>query len=211
MTKMTERCLLLVRHGQSEGNLKNVFTGWTDLPLTDVGVSEARAVARRIARDGASVDVAFTSSLRRAWNTSSIILEALGQTNVETIRDHALDERNYGELTGLNKDQARKRWGEEQVRMWRRSYEVAPPGGESLKDTVARALLCYLGRILPRVMRGERAMVVAHGNSLRALVMGIEDLSPAAIMGVEIATGEALLYRLAPDTTVIAKERLGSS
>jgi 2,3-bisphosphoglycerate-dependent phosphoglycerate mutase len=206
MMKPIDRCLVLVRHGQSEGNLKNIFTGWNDLGLTEQGNSEARAVGQRLETLGVSFDVAFTSMLRRAWQSCSIVLKALGQSGVPEFRDPALNERDYGDLTGLNKDEARARWGEAQVQLWRRSYEVPPPGGESLRNTSARVLPFFIQAILPRVMRGERTLVVAHGNSLRSLVMVLDRLSPEAVPSVEFATGDIHLYRLAEDTTVVHKQ-----
>jgi len=203
-----ERLLVLARHGQSDWNLKNLFTGWKDVDLTDLGVEEARNAGKRLKALGVSFDVAFTSDLKRAQRTCQLILEELGQPNLETIRDQALNERDYGDLTGLNKDDARKRWGEDQVHIWRRSYDVAPPGGESLKDTVARALPYYVKNILPRVMAGERVLVAAHGNSLRALVMVLDRLTAETIPSMELATGVPLVYRLGADTSVIDKKVL---
>lgn len=203
-----ERLLVLARHGQSDWNLKNLFTGWKDVDLTDLGVEEARNAGKRLKALGVSFDVAFTSDLKRAQRTCQLILEELGQPNLETIRDQALNERDYGDLTGLNKDDARKRWGDDQVHIWRRSYDVAPPGGESLKDTVARALPYYVKNILPRVMGGERVLVVVHGNSLRALVMVLDRLTAETIPSMELATGVPLVYRLAADTSVIDKKVL---
>ena len=153
---MTDRLLVLVRHGQSEWNLKNLFTGWRDVDLTDKGVAEARAAGRQLKALGLRFDVAYTSALVRAQRTLDLMLEELGQRSLQVIRDQALNERDYGDLSGLNKDDARKRWGDEQVHVWRRSYDVAPPGGESLKDTAARVLPYYIQDILPRVLRGER-------------------------------------------------------
>jgi 2,3-bisphosphoglycerate-dependent phosphoglycerate mutase len=206
MTKSINRSLVLVRHGQSEGNLKNIFTGWKDLGLTERGIAEARAVGQRLETLGVSFDVSFTSMLRRAWQSCSIVLKVMGQSDVQEFRDAALNERNYGDLTGLNKDEARARWGDDQVHLWRRSYSVAPPGGESLKDTSARVLPIFIQAILPRVMRGERTLVVAHGNSLRSLVVVLDRLSPEAVASVEFATGDIHLYHLAPDTTVEHKQ-----
>jgi 2,3-bisphosphoglycerate-dependent phosphoglycerate mutase len=200
-----ERLLVLARHGQSAWNLENLFTGWKDPGLTDLGVTEARTAGRRLKAKGLGFDVAFTSALSRAQTTCGLILEELGQAGLQTIADQALNERDYGDLSGLNKDDARKRWGEEQVHLWRRSYDVQPPGGESLKDTVARVLPYYMGEILPRVMRGERVLVAAHGNSLRALVMVLDRLTTETIPGLELATGIPLVYRLNADTTVAAK------
>jgi len=199
---MSDRLLVLVRHGQSEWNLKNLFTGWRDVDLTEKGIAEARAAGRKLKALGITFDIAFTSDLKRAQNTLTLILEEMGQTGLQVIRNLALNERDYGDLSGLNKDDARKKWGEEQVHIWRRSYDVAPPGGESLKDTLARALPYYNTEILPRVLRGERVLVAAHGNSLRALVMVLDRLSPEGIVKRELATGVPLVYRLNADSTV---------
>ena len=203
-----ERLLVLVRHGQSEWNLKNLFTGWRDVGLTEAGIEEARAAGRRLKARGFHFDLAYTSALKRARDTLTIMLEELGQSDLEIIADQALNERDYGDLVGLNKDDARKRWGEEQVHQWRRSYDVAPPGGESLKDTLARSLPYYVNRILPDVLSGKRVLVSAHGNSLRALIMAIEGQSPAEIVKLELATGLPMIYRLRPDSRVESKEIL---
>ena len=203
---MTDRLLVLVRHGQSEWNLKNLFTGWRDVDLTDKGVAEARAAGRQLKALGLRFDVAYTSALVRAQRTMDLMLEELGQRSLQVIRDQALNERDYGDLSGLNKDDARKRWGDEQVHVWRRSYDVAPPGGESLKDTAARVLPYYIQDILPRVLRGERVLVSAHGNSLRALVMVLDHLSPQEIVKREIGTGVPLIYRLNADSTVAERK-----
>jgi 2,3-bisphosphoglycerate-dependent phosphoglycerate mutase len=205
-----DRLLVLVRHGQSEWNLKNLFTGWRDIDLSPQGVEEAREAGRRLKRQGLVFDVAFTSALVRAQNTLKLILEQLGQSALPTSRDQALNERDYGDLVGLNKDDARKKWGEEQVHIWRRSYDVAPPGGESLKDTVARALPYYCQQILPEVLNGRRVLVAAHGNSLRALVMVLDRLTPKTIPELELATGVPLVYRLNADSTVASKVVLTS-
>ena len=199
---MTDRLLVLVRHGQSDWNLNNLFTGWRDVDLTEKGVAEAREAGRKLKAQGIKFDVAFTSVLKRAQRTLDLMLTELGQTTIPIFKDQALNERDYGELVGLNKDDARKKWGEEQVHIWRRSYDVAPPGGESLKDTLARALPYYVTDILPRVLRGERVLVAAHGNSLRALVMVLDRLSPEGIVKRELATGVPLVYRLNADSTV---------
>ena len=203
-----DRLLVLVRHGQSEWNLKNLFTGWKDPDLTALGVTEAKAGGQRLKAKGLSFDIAYTSDLSRAQKTCQLILDEIGQPSLTTIRDQALNERDYGDLSGLNKDDARAKWGEEQVHIWRRSYDIAPPGGESLKDTVARALPYFVAEILPRVMRGEKVLVAAHGNSLRALIMVLDRLNPAGIMGVELNTGEPIVYRLNADTSVASKEIL---
>jgi len=203
-----ERLLVLVRHGQSDWNLKNLFTGWKDPDLTEQGVREAREAGRKLKALGLSFDIAFTSVLTRAQHTNDLILEELGQSGLQTLRDQALNERDYGDLSGLNKDDARKRWGEEQVHIWRRSYDIQPPGGESLRDTAARVLPYYLREILPRVLRGERVLVSAHGNSLRALVMVLDRLTPETIPTLELATGVPLVYRLKADSTVETKDIL---
>jgi 2,3-bisphosphoglycerate-dependent phosphoglycerate mutase len=207
---MSERLLVLVRHGQSEWNLKNLFTGWKDVDLTETGVNEARAAGKKLKARNLTFDRAFTSDLKRAQNTLSLILEEMGQSNIPVTRNLALNERDYGDLVGMNKDDARKKWGEEQVLQWRRSYDIPPPGGESLKDTVARALPYYVQEILPAVLRGERTIVAAHGNSLRALVMVLERLTPEGILKRELATGVPIVYRLNADATVAKSEDLAS-
>jgi 2,3-bisphosphoglycerate-dependent phosphoglycerate mutase len=207
---MSDRLLVLVRHGQSEWNLKNLFTGWRDVGLTEKGVAEAHNAGQKLKAERLHFDVAFTSELVRAQRTLDIVLGEMGQTNITVIKDQALNERDYGDLSGLNKDDARKKWGEEQVLVWRRSYDVAPPGGESLKDTAARVLPYYIQGILPRVLRGEKVIVAAHGNSLRALIMVLERLSPKQIVSREIATGVPLIYRLNADSTVAAMKDLAA-
>ncbi len=194
--------LVLVRHGQSDWNLKNLFTGWENPGLTDKGVEEAHAAGRNLKAEGLKFDVAFTSDLSRAQKTLDIILEELGQADLPVTRDQALNERDYGDLTGLNKDDARAKWGEEQVHVWRRSYDVAPPGGESLRDTLARSLPYYMKAIQPHVLDGKTVIVAAHGNSLRSLVMAIEGLTPEEILKREIATGVPIVYKLNPNSTV---------
>ncbi len=201
-----DRLLVLVRHGQSEWNLKNLFTGWRDVPLTEKGIEEAKRAGRLLKAKGYGFDVAFTSAQTRAQETLRLMLAELGQDGLPTTRDPALNERDYGDLTGLNKDDARAKWGEEQVHQWRRSYAVAPPGGESLRDTGARVWPYYIHTILPHVMRGERTLIAAHGNSLRALIMALEGLSGDEITGRELATGVPIVYRLNADTTVAEKE-----
>jgi len=200
--------LVLCRHGQSEWNLKNLFTGWKDPGLTELGVEEAKAAAAKLKARGISFDVAFTSDLSRAQKTCQLILDGLGQPSLTTHRDVALNERDYGELSGLNKDDARRKWGEEQVHVWRRSYDIPPPGGESLKDTAARVLPYYVHDILPAVLSGKRTLVAAHGNSLRALIMAIEGLSGEAIIQRELATGVPIVYRLNADSTIASCEEL---
>ena len=202
---MTDRVLVLVRHGESEWNLKNLFTGWKDVDLTEKGIAEARAAGRKLKAQGLSFVVAFTSVLVRAERSLDLMLEEMGQRKIPILRDKALNERDYGDLSGLNKDDARARWGAEQVHIWRRSYDVAPPGGESLKDTAARVLPYYIQEILPAVLQGKRVLISAHGNSLRALVMVLERLSTSDILKREIGTGVPLVYRLNADSTVAEK------
>ena len=191
--------LILVRHGQSEWNLKNLFTGWRNPNLTELGESEARATGQALKAKGIVPELYYTSGLRRAQHTLDLMLEEMGIFNVTIIRNTALNERDYGDLAGLNKDDARAKWGEEQVLIWRRSYDVPPPGGESLKDTAARTLPYYESEILPQLKAGKTVLIAAHGNSLRALVMAIEGLTPDEILKREIATGEPTVYRIGAD------------
>jgi 2,3-bisphosphoglycerate-dependent phosphoglycerate mutase len=200
--------LVLVRHGQSDWNLKNLFTGWKDPGLSEQGIAEARAAGEKLKKAGYRFDVAFTSDLKRAQDTLDIMLEKLGQKDLPVMKDQALNERDYGELTGLNKDDARKRWGAEQVHIWRRSFDIAPPGGESLKDTAARVLPYFHKEILPRVIKGKRVLVSAHGNSLRALIMALENLSGDEIVRRELETGVPIVYHLKADGSVQSKETL---
>ena len=188
--------LVLVRHGQSEWNLKNLFTGWKDPDLSAKGVEEAKAAGQRLKAKGLKFDICFTSALTRAQHTLKLILDELGQKGLPETRDQALNERDYGELTGLNKDDARAKFGEDQVLIWRRSFDVPPPGGESLKDTLARALPYYMHMIQPHVLEGKTVLVAAHGNSLRALIMAIEGLTKEQILKRELDTGVPVVYRL---------------
>lgn len=201
--------LVLVRHGQSEWNLKNLFTGWKDPDLTELGVKEAGEAGEMLKGEGLKFDIAYTSVLSRAQKTLGIILEKLGQTGLETIKDQALNERDYGDLSGLNKDDAREKWGEEQVHIWRRSYDVPPPGGESLKDTKDRVMPYYHGKILPDVLSGKTVLVAAHGNSLRALIMELEGLSPDEILKRELATGKPIIYILDDNGKVLSSKDFG--
>ncbi|MFZ0845766.1 MAG: 2,3-bisphosphoglycerate-dependent phosphoglycerate mutase [Pseudolabrys sp.] len=200
-----ERLLVLVRHGQSDWNLKNLFTGWKDVDLTDKGVAEAREAGRKLKAKGLKFDIAYTSALKRAQRTLDLMLEELGQSKIPVFKNQALNERDYGDLSGLNKDEARVKWGDEQVHIWRRSYDVAPPGGESLRDTAARVLPYYIQEILPRVLRGEQVLVSAHGNSLRALVMVLDKHTIESITKLNIDTGAPMIYRLNADSTVKSK------
>jgi 2,3-bisphosphoglycerate-dependent phosphoglycerate mutase len=200
--------LVLVRHGQSEWNLKNLFTGWENPGLTDKGVEEAHTAGRNLKAEGLTFDMAFTSELSRAQRTLAIMLEELGQDDLAVTRDQALNERDYGDLTGLNKDDARAKWGDDQVHQWRRSYDIAPPGGESLRDTLARTLPYYMKAIQPHVLDGKTVIVAAHGNSLRALVMALEGLSPEEILKREIATGVPIIYELNTNGTIASSKVL---
>jgi 2,3-bisphosphoglycerate-dependent phosphoglycerate mutase len=197
--------LILVRHGESEWNLKNLFTGWRDPDLTEKGVGEARATGKKRKAAGSEPDAYFTSALRRAQHTLDLILEEMGITEVTITRSKLLNERDYGDLAGLNKDDARKKWGEEQVLIWRRSYDVPPPGGESLKDTAARTLPYYDAQIVPELKAGKTVLVAAHGNSLRSIVMAIEQLTPEQILKRELATGEPVVYRIGADGKLAEK------
>ena len=204
------RILVLVRHGQSEWNLLNLFTGWKDPDLTELGVKEATAAGVRLKALGYKYDIAYTSALTRAQHTLRLILGEVGQPDLETIRDQALNERDYGELTGLNKDDARAKWGEEQVHIWRRSFDVPPPGGESLKNTAERTLPYFNAEILPRVLKGENVLVAAHGNSLRSIIMDLEKLTGDEIVARELNTGEPIVYELNEDGSIKSKKVLSA-
>lgn len=184
--------LFLVRHGQSQWNLENRFTGWKNIDITEKGKEEAEKAGEFLKNE--KIDIAFTSDLIRAQHTLDIILEEIGKTNLPIIRDKALNERSYGNLEGLNKAETAKKYGDEQVHIWRRSYDVAPPGGESLKDTCNRVIPYYKKNIEPKLEQGENVLIVAHGNSLRALVMYLENLTPEEILKREIGTGEPITY-----------------
>lgn len=191
-----DNVLVLVRHGQSEWNQRNLFTGWRDPDLTEQGVAEAERAGQLLHSQGIRFDIGFTSVLLRAKRTLSLILDELGQQDLPTIEDQALNERDYGELSGLNKDDARTKWGDDKVLLWRRSYDIPPPGGESLKDTAARVLPFYKTQIWPAVKAGKNVIVTAHGNSIRALIMYLEELSAQQIIEREVATGAPMVYRL---------------
>lgn len=197
--------LVLVRHGQSLWNLENRFTGWVDVPLTAQGEAEARRAGERLRR--ITLDVAYTSNLQRAQRTLQLILESI-PLELPTIRDMALNERDYGDLAGLNKDDMRKKYGEEQVHIWRRSYDVAPPNGESLKDTRARTVPFFERAILGDIRQGKDVLVVAHGNSNRSIVMALENLTPEEILQVNLETGVPLVYELTPEGEVLSKNVL---
>ena len=200
--------LILVRHGQSEWNKQNLFTGWRDPDLTERGVTEARNAGRALKAEGITFTIAFTSELMRAQKTCALLLEEQGQSDLQTIRNVALNERDYGDLSGLNKDDAREKWGEEQVHIWRRSFDTPPPGGESLKDTAERVLPYFNNTIMPRIRAGENVLVAAHGNSLRALVMVLDGLGETEITQVNIATGEPYIYDMGAQGEVVGKRIL---
>ena len=200
--------LVLVRHGQSEWNEKNLFTGWRDPDLTAKGREEAIEAGRAMKAKGLQFDVAFTSKLTRAQETNRLVLAELGQSDLPIIENQALNERDYGDLAGLNKDDAREKWGEEQVHIWRRSYDTPPPGGESLKDTAERVLPYVNAEIMPRVLKGERVLIAAHGNSLRALVMQLEGLSRDEVLALNIATGAPIVYELDDKGAILCKTML---
>jgi 2,3-bisphosphoglycerate-dependent phosphoglycerate mutase len=203
--------LCLLRHGQSQWNLENRFTGWVDVALTDVGREEARAAAERLAGRGVRFDVAYTSVLSRAQDSLDIALGVLGQQGLPVGKDQALNERMYGDLQGLNKAETAAKFGDDQVRIWRRSYDVPPPNGESLKNTQERALPYFRAHIEPDLRAGKNVLVVAHGNSLRAIIMQLEGLTPEQILQVELPTGEPWLYRLGEGLQVEQKLMLRAS
>ena len=206
--KMKSRNLILVRHGQSEWNAKNLFTGWKDPGLTDQGVSEAKNAGKLILEQKIEFDVMYTSMLSRAQKTGDIILRILNHKEIPIIKNEALNERHYGSLAGLNKDDARKKWGDEQVHIWRRSFDMPPPDGESLKDTADRVLPYFETEIMPKVISGSSILIAAHGNSLRALIMKLDSISPEDIVKLEIPTGAPIQYEFTPDGMVDKKTNL---
>ena len=197
--------LILIRHGQSEWNALNQFTGWKDPDLTAKGIEEAHNAGKIIKNLKINFDLVFTSALVRAQNTAEIILKEINQP-LSTIKNQALNERNYGDLAGLNKDDARKRWGDEQVHIWRRSFDIPPPGGESLKDTGERVLPFFMKEILPHVCEGKNVLVAAHGNSLRSLIKFLDDISDEDIVKLEIPTGAPIHYVINEDGSVKSKK-----
>jgi 2,3-bisphosphoglycerate-dependent phosphoglycerate mutase len=198
--------LILLRHGQSQWNLENRFTGWVDVPLSPKGEDEARAAGQKLR--GRRIDKLYLSVLNRAIETARLALEAAGIATPPTERDAALNERMYGDLQGLNKAEAVQQFGEQQVKLWRRSYDIKPPGGESLADTAARVIPYWEGHILPDLRAGKNVLVVAHGNSLRALVMHLDGLTREQVLSLEIPTGAPLLYEFGPSGTVVGKRYL---
>lgn len=205
---MKTRNLILVRHGQSEWNEQNLFTGWKDPGLTELGIKEAKNAGSLISDKGIQFDEMFTSMLIRAQDTGAIILDSINQQNIPITKNKALNERNYGSLAGLNKDDARKKWGEEQVHIWRRSFDIPPPEGESLKDTAERVLPYFHKYIMPKVIQGLSILVAAHGNSLRALIMELDLISSEDIVKLEIPTGAPIQYEFNQNGEVVNKTKL---
>ena len=202
--------LVLVRHGESQWNLEDRFTGWVDVPLSPKGIEEAKKAGEKIKRENIHFDKAYTSDLKRAQRTLSLILEALGQTSIPVEKDQALNERHYGDLQGLNKAETAKKFGEEQVKIWRRSYDIAPPNGESLKDTAARTLPYFESKILRDLKQGKNILVAAHGNSLRSIVMDLDKLSKEQVLELNLGTGIPIIYQLDKDLKIISKKELAS-
>jgi len=205
---MKKRNLILVRHGQSEWNAKNLFTGWKDPGLTELGLKEASNAAELIKTQDIAFDLMFTSELSRAQKTGAIILEEIDQSQVTTIKNKALNERDYGSLAGLNKDDAREKWGEEQVHIWRRSFDIPPPDGESLKDTAERVLPYFKAEIMPKIKDGLNILIAAHGNSLRALIMELDSIPSNEIVKLEIPTGAPIHYQFNENDEVLSRINL---
>ena len=203
-----KRNLVIVRHGQSEWNEKNLFTGWKNPGLTSLGYDEARKAGQLIKDTNINFDSMFTSDLIRAQLTGDIILSEINQEGIPIIQNQALNERDYGSLSGLNKDDAREKWGEEQVHIWRRSYDIPPPDGESLKNTAERVLPYFKEKIMPRVIDGQNILIAAHGNSLRALIMQLDKISEEEIVRLEIPTGAPIHYLFNDDGSISLKENL---
>ena len=205
---MNLRNLILVRHGQSEWNSKNLFTGWKDPGLTELGVKEAKDAGKLIANKGILFDLMYTSMLTRAQKTGDLILREMRHPEITIIKNEALNERNYGSLAGLNKDDARKKWGDDQVHIWRRSFDIPPPDGESLKDTAERVLPYFKSEIMPKVIEGSSILIAAHGNSLRSLIMDLDSISSEEIVNLEIPTGAPIQYIFNEDGSINKKIKL---
>ena len=205
---MNSRNLILVRHGQSEWNSKNLFTGWKNPGLTELGVKEAKDVGKLIADKGILFDLMYTSMLTRAQKTGDLILQEMRHPEITIIKNEALNERNYGSLAGLNKDDARKKWGDDQVHIWRRSFDIPPPDGESLKDTAERVLPYFKSEIMPKVIEGSSILIAAHGNSLRSLIMELDSISSEEIVNLEIPTGAPIQYIFNEDGSINKKIKL---
>ena len=200
--------LVLVRHGESQWNLENRFTGWVDVPLSEKGIAEAKSAGERLKKENIHFDRAYTSGLKRAQDTLRLILEKLGQTDLPVEKDQALNERHYGDLQGLNKAETAKKFGEDQVKIWRRSYDIAPPGGESLKDTAARTLPYFNSKIIADLKKNMNVIVAAHGNSLRSIVMDLDKLSKEQVLELNLATGIPIIYQLDADLKILSKKEL---
>jgi 2,3-bisphosphoglycerate-dependent phosphoglycerate mutase len=198
--------LVLVRHGQSQWNLENRFTGWVDVPITELGEKEAKNAGEKI--KGIKFQQAFTSALIRAQQTLDIILDVINQKDIPVEKDQALNERHYGDLQGLNKAETAKKFGDEQVHIWRRSYDVPPPNGESLKDTAARTIPYFQEKIMPVVKSGKNVLVSAHGNSLRSIVMDLDKLSKEQVLKLNLGTGVPIVYDMDKDGKILKKEEL---
>ena len=198
--------LVLVRHGQSQWNLENKFTGWVDVPLTQQGEQEAHRAGKQL--KNLHFDIAFTSNLQRAQKTLAIILDEIGQANLPIIKDKALNERHYGDLQGLDKAETAKKFGDEQVKIWRRSYDIAPPNGESLKDTAARTLPYFDAQIVPLLKEGKNILVAAHGNSLRSIVMHLEHLTKEQVLELNLETAVPRVYELDKDLKILSAKNL---
>ena len=198
--------LVLVRHGESQWTLENRFTGWIDVPLTDKGREEARRAGEKLR--GIRFEKAYTSVLQRAIETLEIVLAVIGQEDISVERDQALNERHYGDLQGLNKAETAEKYGKEQVHLWRRSYDIPPPGGESLKDTAARTLPYFESRIAPDIRAGKNVLVSAHGNSLRSIVMQLDKLTREQVLQLNLATGVPIVYEMDPDLQILSKHIL---
>ncbi len=200
--------LILLRHGQSTWNLENRFTGWVDVPLTETGIKEAEEAGEKIKIAGIHLDIAYTSVLKRAQDTLTLCLKTAGQEGLPTVFDQALNERHYGDLQGLNKAETAVKFGDAQVKLWRRSYDVAPPGGESLKDTAARTLPYFNDKILSDLKEGKNIIISAHGNSLRAIVMELDNLSEAQVIELNIPNGVPIVYDFDDKGNPVAKNEL---
>ena len=200
--------LVLVRHGESQWNLENRFTGWVDVPLSEKGLREAQSAGERLKKENIRFDAAFTSELQRAQNTLKSILECLGQSSIPVEKSQALNERHYGDLQGLDKAETAKKFGDEQVKIWRRSYDIAPPGGESLKDTAARTLPYFESKILPELKKGKNILVAAHGNSLRSIVMHLEKLTREQVLELNLGTAVPLIYQFDSTFKILSKKVL---
>jgi 2,3-bisphosphoglycerate-dependent phosphoglycerate mutase len=200
--------LVLVRHGESQWNLENRFTGWIDVPLSEKGVTEAKAAGEKIKKENIHFDIAYTSALKRAQDTLTLMLEKLGQQDLTVKKDQALNERHYGDLQGLNKAETAKKFGDAQVKIWRRSYDVAPPGGESLKDTAARTLPYFQANIMPDIKKGLNVLVAAHGNSLRSIVMDLDKLTKEQVLELNLGTGVPIIYEFDKNLNILSKREL---